>query len=279
MNMASSIASSFINAGFGTEKLLSNRDNNWMERNKDEGLMSLVAGLGLVNLWDIDCGPNELEKYVNSNETNSFKRAGYLLGMGIISSGVRDENEVALGVLREQLVDKKYEFIFKNSVHIKIAAILGLGLAYAGSQNEEVMADLTSVLEDFSFSFEMSAFASLALGLIYLGSGNDNVFGNMIGILLARNEEKNDLIEGPFLVLYSLGMGLLCFGMQKEADMMLEMTQIDEFSAAMKLYLKTFITSCAYAGSGNVLKVQEMMLLVAKQKDEIHAKCQVIFYL
>jgi len=110
MNMATSISSAFINAGFGTEKLLSNKDNNWMERNKDEGLMCTIAGLGLVNLWDIECGPNELEKYVGSNETNSYKRAGYFLGLGIISSGVRDENEVALAVLKEQLNDKKYKF-------------------------------------------------------------------------------------------------------------------------------------------------------------------------
>jgi len=105
--MATSIASAFINAGFGTEKLLNNRDNNWLERNKDEGMMCTIAGMGLVNLWDIECGPNDLEKYVGSNEPNSFKRAGYYLGMGILSSGVRDENLIAFAVLKEQLQDKK----------------------------------------------------------------------------------------------------------------------------------------------------------------------------
>ncbi len=104
--MAVSIASAFINAGFGTEKLLST-EPNWMDRNKDEGLMCTIAGIGMVNLWDIECGPNELEKYSSSNETNSYKKAGYFLGMGILSSGVRDENEIALAVLKEQLNDAK----------------------------------------------------------------------------------------------------------------------------------------------------------------------------
>jgi hypothetical protein len=101
----------------------------------------------------------------------------------------------------------------------------------------------------------------------------------MIGILLARNEEKKDLIETPYLILYTLGMGLLCFGMQKDADMMLEMTQISEFTNETKQYFNVLISACAYAGSGNVLKVQEMMLLVAKQKEDIHNKVQVRVYI
>ncbi len=107
LNLASSIVSSLVNAGFGKENLLSKAGSDWINRNKDEGLICTLAGLGLVNLWDIECGPNELEKFMGSNETDPFKKAGYNLGLGIISSGVRDENEVASAVLTEQLNDKK----------------------------------------------------------------------------------------------------------------------------------------------------------------------------
>ena len=106
-NMAYSIASSFINAGFGTESLLSKKGDDWMARNKDEGLLCLIAGLGLVNIWDIDCGPNEMEKYMKTNEVDHFKRGGYNIGLGIISSGVRDENYTAMALLTDQLVDQK----------------------------------------------------------------------------------------------------------------------------------------------------------------------------
>lgn len=108
MNMAASIASSFINAGFGTECLLSKKDSDWFSRNKEEGVLNLLAGLGLINMWDIECGPNELEKYMGANETDPNKRAGYNIGLGIISSGVRDENNLAYAILTNQLNDNKY---------------------------------------------------------------------------------------------------------------------------------------------------------------------------
>lgn len=107
MNMASSIASSFINAGFSTESLLSKKDSDWFSRNKEEGVLNLLAGLGLVNMWDIECGPNELEKYMGANEMDPNKRAGYNIGLGIISSGVRDENNLAFALLSNQINDKK----------------------------------------------------------------------------------------------------------------------------------------------------------------------------
>ena len=40
----------------------------------------------------------------------------------------------------------------------------------------------------------------------------------------------------------------------------------------MRIYLKTILTSFTYAGSGNVTKVQELMHLIAKQKEEISPK-------
>ena len=60
INMAYSIASAFINAGFGTEVLLSKPENNWLNKNKEEGLISLIGGLGLVNIWASLEGPGHL---------------------------------------------------------------------------------------------------------------------------------------------------------------------------------------------------------------------------
>lgn len=71
-------------------------------------------------------------------------------------------------------------------------------------------------------------------------------------------------------------MGLTLIGMQKDADLMIEATQLEEFPVEMRDYIKTLLTACAYAGSGNVSKVQEMQHLVAKTKDEINPKVQSI---
>jgi 26S proteasome regulatory subunit N1 len=71
-------------------------------------------------------------------------------------------------------------------------------------------------------------------------------------------------------------MGLILLGIQKDADIMIEATQLEMFPVEMRMFIKTLLTACAYAGSGNVTKVQEMMHIVAKPKDEVHNKVQSI---
>lgn len=135
---------------------------------------------------------------------------------------------------------------------------------------------MKEILEDFSLPFEVTAFAALTLGLVNLGSGNTDIFEILFAILVAANSSNKDLLDSPYLILYALGISFLVFGIQQDADMMLLMIQVDEFSADLQLYFKTLMTACAYAGSGNVLKVQEMMHLVAKPKDQINNKIQSI---
>jgi len=265
MNMTLNIVSSFINAGFGTEALLSASNSDWLSRNKEEGVITLLAGLGLVNLWDIDLGPNQLEKYMSTNERDMNKRAGYNIGVGVISSGIRDENNIAYAILTEQLKDK--------NANVVMSALLGLGLAYAGSQNEDLFEPLMEVIENFSFGLDVFAYCSLAFGLTYLGSGKEEAFSNIMGNLISKNEEgKTKFIENPYFVLYALGMGLIVLGNQNNAETIIEATQLQEFSADMRMFLKILLTACAYAGSGNVTKVQEMMHFIAKPKDEVHPK-------
>lgn len=107
INMSTSIVSAFINAGFGTESLLSKKDDEWLAKNKEEGLLCALAGLGLVNKWDIECGPNEVEKFMDVNEMDPFKRGGFNIALGIMNSGVVDDNATCLAILSEQTKDKK----------------------------------------------------------------------------------------------------------------------------------------------------------------------------
>jgi 26S proteasome regulatory subunit N1 len=66
---------------------------------------------------------------------------------------------------------------------VKISALFGLGLAYAGSQNEDLNNLYMEVLEDFAFGFEVSAFTSLSFGLTYLSSCNEEIIGNLISVI------------------------------------------------------------------------------------------------
>lgn len=57
---------------------------------------------------------------------------------------------------------------------------------------------------------------------------------------------------------------------------MIEATQIEDFPVDLRLYIKTLLTVCAYAGSGNVIKIQELQQLIGKRKEEIHPKIKQI---
>ena len=270
INMAYSIASSFINAGFGTEVLLSKKDSDWIFKNKEEGLTCLLAGLGLVNIWDYLEGPGKLYEYAGNKETDIYKRAGRNMGLGISLSNIHDDNDIAVAVLLEELQDK--------NLNIKISALFGLGLAAAGTQNEKLLNSLLEVFQDFSYGFEVSAFISLALGLIFIGSSNESVFEEIFTILISRNEEsKGKIFESPFFVIFVLGMGLICLGKQKDNEGIIDtLVTMETFSKEMKDYLKTMLTSFSYAGSGNVARVQELMQIIAKSTDEVNPKVQSI---
>ena len=215
INMAYSIASAFINAGFGTEVLLSKKDSDWIYKNKEQGIQCLLGGIGLVNIWDYLEGPNKVYELASKKETDIYKRTGRNIGLGICLCGIKDENDVAIAVLLDELSDKNLD--------VKISAVFGLGLAAAGSQNKNLHEILNGVLEDFSYGFEMSAFVSLALGLIFIGSSDEDVFTDLFTILMSRNEGgKAKIFESPFFVIYILGMGLLCLGRQKDNDFLID---------------------------------------------------------
>ena len=270
INMAYSIASGFINAGFGTEVLLSKKDSDWVFKNKEEGLTCMLAGLGLVNIWDYLEGPGKLYEYAGNKEMDTYKRAGRNLGLGISLSNIHDDNDIAVAVLLEEIQDK--------NLNVKISALLGLGLAAAGTQNEKLFNPLLDVFQDFSFGFEVSAFVSLALGLIFIGSSSEDVFNELFSVLMTRNDDsKGKIFESPFFVIYVLGIGLLCLGKQKDNEFMIDtMVSMENFSKEMKDYLKTMLISFSYAGSGNVSKVQELMQIIAKPSEEVNPKVQSI---
>lgn len=68
-NLASSFVNGFVNAGYGVDKLLTpDNSNKWIYRNKDRGMFSATASLGLIHLWDVDGGLTPIDKYLYSRE-------------------------------------------------------------------------------------------------------------------------------------------------------------------------------------------------------------------
>lgn len=67
-----------------------------------------------------------------------------------------------------------------------------------------------------------------------------------------EKEEKD--LEHPFTRIFALGLGLLFLGQQDKAEAILTATSIIQNQQYAE-FLNVVVESCAYACSGNVLKV------------------------
>lgn len=244
-NLAAAFVSSFLNAGYGTEKLID--DEKWIYRTKGEGMLSTTASLGLVNLWDINEGLQKLDKFLYSDQPDV--KAGALLGMGIATSSVHDSVEPALLILQDYVSADT-----EQDAKLTAAAINGLGIAFAGSKNEEVLNLLSPLVSDPSVSLEIQALAALALGHVFVGTCNGDITSTILQALL---EEDPLELTSKWIRFMSLGLGLLYMGKYDQIDDVLE--TIDAIEHPIVKTLKVLVTICAYAGTGNVLQIQQLL--------------------
>lgn len=70
-------------------------------------------------------------------------------------------------------------------------------------------------------------------------------------------ERDDAALSNPFARFLMLGLGLLYLGKQGAADLTLE--ALKALPGTHSQFASLIVESCAYAGSGNVLKVQKML--------------------
>lgn len=245
-NLASTFVNAFVNAGFCNDKLMV-EDSDWLYKNKDHGMMSAAASLGTLLLWNIDDGLTQIDKFMYSSE--EYIKAGAALSVGILSSGISNDADPALALLQEHVEE--------GSNIMKCAACTGLGIAYAGSEREDVMETLVPVIENSeggSSGMLVVSLAGLALGMVYIGSCDEAVGGTIIQRLMEASDDELDHSHSRFLY---LGLALLFMGQMEKAEAMIEALKTIEHKSAKPALV--MLETVAYAGSGNVLKVQEML--------------------
>ncbi|CAJ2649501.1 unnamed protein product [Trifolium pratense] len=261
-NLAATFVNAFVNAGFGQDKLMTdasdssstNSSGNWVFKNKEHGKTSAAASLGMVLLWDVDSGLAQLDKYFHSKDNHVI--AGALLGVGIANCRIKNDCDPAMAILGD--------YTDNEDTSIRIGAIMGLGIAYAGSQNEQIRCKLEPILNDAKASLDVIAFAAISLGLVYVGSCNEEIAQAIIFALMDRSESE---LGEPLTRFLPLGLGLLYLGKQESVEATAEVSKtLDE---KIRKYCEITLQSCAYAGTGNVLKVQNL-LGHCSQKDEMH---------
>ncbi|KAH0941186.1 hypothetical protein HID58_000823 [Brassica napus] len=272
-NLAATFVNAFVNAGFGQDKLMtvpsdaaSGTAGNWLFKNKEHGKTSAAASLVYLYLRD----RLTLCSYLgsgNCNRTSLFPMlgtdnpvlAGALLGVGINNCGIKSDCDPALALLGE--------YIDNEDSSVRIGAIMGLGIAYAGSQNDQLRSSLSPILNDAKAPLDVIAFAALSLGMIYVGSCNEEVAQSIIFALMDRSEAQLGDALTRFL---PLGLGLLYLGKQESVEATAEVSKT--FNEKIRKYCDMTLLSCAYAGTGNVLKVQDLLAQCGEhlEKGDIH---------
>ncbi|XP_058490572.1 26S proteasome non-ATPase regulatory subunit 2 [Solea solea] len=244
MNLASSFVNGFVNAAFGQDKLLTDDGNKWLYKNKDHGMLSAAASLGMILLWDVDGGLTQIDKYLYSSE--DYIKSGALLACGIVNSGVRNECDPALALLSD--------YVLHNSNVMRIGSIFGLGLAYAGSNREDVLSLLLPVMGDSKSSMEVVGVTAIACGMIAVGSCNGDVTSTIVQTIMEKNEQE---LKDTYARWLPLGLGLNHLGKGEAIETTLAALQV--VPEPFRSFANTLVDICAYAGSGNVLKVQQLL--------------------
>ncbi len=250
-NLAASFVNGFLNAGFGQDKLLSDdkEANVWIHKNKDHGIMSTTATLGLISLWDVEVGLTQIDKYLYSDE--DYVKAGALLACGIVNAGVQNECDPALALLSDYITHKS------NS--IRIGSILGLGIAYAGKNRADVLQLISNVISDSSINMEVVGVCALSLGLIAIGTANGEVTSILMQTLLERSEAE---LKETFSKFLALGIGLIYLGKGEQVEVILE--SLKAIPEPLQSFATILVDVCAYAGTGNVLKIQQLLSICSE---------------
>jgi 26S proteasome regulatory subunit N1 len=248
-NLAAAFVNAFVNAGYGNDKMMMVEDDkaSWVWKTKEEGMMSTVASLGTLQLWDVEGGLDKIDKYTYSEEETI--QAGAMLAIGIMNSGVRMDSDPALALLGDE--DK----LNHKSPQVRVAAIMGLGLAYAGSNRESLLELLLPIVGDTSQDMQMSAMAALSLGMIFVGSSNSDVSEAIVQTFL--DDDRKYQLKDKWTRFMALGLGLLYFGRQEDVDVILE--TLKAIDHPMSKPTSVLAEICAWAGTGTVLKMQELL--------------------
>jgi 26S proteasome regulatory subunit N1 len=262
-------------------------------------MMSAAASMGMVHQWDIDDGFSALDKFLYVDDVNI--KAGGILGIGVCNSGVyvnislslslplpapthiyihththqlthryNTDIDAAIGVLPEHL-ERDSAYKRDENTLLNCSAILALGLSYAGSARDDVMELLIDFasedVEDDASEQENDPrvhIAALALGMIFVGTGEDECAQPMIERLLQCSEDE---LSKPENRLYALGLSLIYLGCEEGADVAQDILSTLPHKTFRDFALLT-LKACAYTGSGNVLKVQEMLHACAEHIQE-----------
>ena len=261
-NLAATFVNAFVNAGFGQDKMVTaaaDEEGNdeageegsgnsssvhWIFRNKDHGKLSAAASLGMVLLWDVEGGLPQIDRFLYASDPNVV--AGALLAVGIVASGVVDEVDPAFAILSD--------YLSREEASVRAGATLGLGIAYAGRCKQDVAELLLPTSMDPEVPMEQAALAALAVALSFAGAANGEAVEAILQGMMMRPEADLASHGGHMM---ALALGILFLGRQEAVEATIEVAKTLPEKASE--YVSTTLQVFAYAGTGDVLKIQQLL--------------------
>jgi 26S proteasome regulatory subunit N1 len=101
---------------------------------------------------------------------------------------------------------------------------------------------------------EVIGVAALALGLIAIGSADGDVTSTLMQTLLEKSEIE---LKDTFSKYLALSIGLIYLGRGESVSVIIESLKV--LPEPLQSFATILVDVCAYAGTGNVLKVQELL--------------------
>ncbi|KAI8852143.1 hypothetical protein BC829DRAFT_385239 [Chytridium lagenaria] len=239
-NLASTFVNAFVNAGFGADKLMTTGEegSSWIYKNKDIGMLSAAASLGV--------GLTQIDKFLYS--TDDYIKAGGIMAIGLVTSGIKnEESDPAIALISEYIENK--------SSILRTAAIIGLGIAYAGSAREDVMELLLPSSRTWASRWNFLPLRSLSWAH-FVGTCHGDITSTILQTLMEREDAA---LKDTYAKFMGVGLALLYLGKQEAADVTLETLKAIEHP--LSKLVSVIVEVCAYVGTGNVLKVQKMLHL------------------
>ncbi|KAK1262268.1 26S proteasome non-ATPase regulatory subunit 2 1B [Acorus gramineus] len=247
---------------FPSESSSDNSSYGWIFKNKEHGKASAAASLGMILLWDIDSGLARIDKCLHSDDNQIV--AGALLGVGIVTCGIKNDCEPEFQALSLLL-----EFTNNSDTTIRIGAIMGLGIAYAGSRKEELGMSLVQILVDTATPLDVLAFTAISLGLVYVGSCNEEFAQSIISALRKNSEEE---LNGS-LICPMQENKLQELNMQADKEYIKATAEVfDTFNYIIKNFCRVTLLSLAFAGTGDVNKILQLQRCIKQdiERNELY---------
>lgn len=250
---AVTFCNAFMNQGTTNDKFF--RDNlEWLGKAVNWSKFTATAALGVIHRGNLSQSRKLLEPYLPRGAGGISGGSLYSQGGALYAYGLIHANHGA-----DALDYLKTQFTAADEEVIQHGGALGLGIAGMATGSEEIFDNLKTVL--FADSALNGEAVGLAMGLIMLGTGNVKALEDMVTYAHETTHEKS--VRG-----LALGMALIMYGRQEQADVMIE-GLLNDPDPTLR-YGGIMTVAMAYCGTGSNKAIRKLLhIAVSDVNDDV----------